>query len=134
MPAAESYHLRADESGIEIVAPSAAGLFYGTRTLRQLLPAALLRSAPAAAVTSVEVEGVEIEDSPRFAWRGVHLDVARHFFPKSFVLRLIDLASFHKLNVLHLHLTDDQGWRVQIDRYPRLTEVGAWRRQSPGRS
>lgn len=127
----ESYHLRADESGIEIVAPSAAGLFYGTRTLRQLLPAALLRSAPVAAVASVDVEGVEIEDSPRFAWRGVHLDVARHFFPKNFVLRLIDLASFHKLNVLHLHLTDDQGWRVQIDRYPRLTEVGAWRRQSP---
>ncbi len=127
----ESYHLRADESGVEIVAPSAAGLFYGTRTLRQLLPAALLRSAPAAAVTGAQVEGVEIDDGPRFAWRGVHLDVARHFFPKGFVLRLIDLASLHKLNVLHLHLTDDQGWRVQVERYPRLTEVGAWRRQSP---
>ena len=77
------------------------------------------------------MDGVEIDDAPRFAWRGVHLDVARHFFPKDFVLKLIDLASLHKLNVLHLHLTDDQGWRVQVDRYPRLTEVGAWRRQSP---
>ncbi len=127
----ESYRLRVGESGVDVTAPSAAGLFYGTRTLRQLLPAVLLRSAPAQVVTSVDVDGVDIDDAPRFAWRGVHLDVARHYFPKSFVLRLVDLASFHKLNVLHLHLTDDQGWRVQVDRYPRLTEVGAWRRQSP---
>ena len=128
---AESYRLRVTESGVDIVAPGAAGVFYATRTLRQLLPPALLRSAPARATTSIRVDGVEIEDAPRFGWRGIHLDVARHYFPKDFILKLIDLASLHKLNVLHLHLTDDQGWRVQIDRYPRLTEVGAWRRQSP---
>ncbi|HTT88722.1 MAG TPA: beta-N-acetylhexosaminidase [Acidimicrobiales bacterium] len=138
-PATEGYQLRVNDRRMEVVAPSAAGVFYGTRTLRQLLPAELLRSAPAGAgVTGsapahgpVELEGVEIEDAPRFAWRGAHLDVARHFFPKSFVLRLIDLASLHKLNMLHLHLTDDQGWRIEIDRYPLLTEVGAWRRESP---
>ena len=128
---AESYRLQVSEHGVDIVAPSSAGVFYGTRTLRQLLPPPLLRTAPARALGSVDVDGVEIEDAPRFGWRGMALDVARHFFPKDFVLKLIDLASLHKLNVLHLHLTDDQGWRVQVDRYPRLTEVGAWRRQSP---
>ncbi len=138
--AAESYQLHVRENGIDISAPSAAGVFYGTRTLRQLLPAELLRAAPAgrrplsqpmSPSGPVTLEGVEIEDRPRFAWRGVHLDVARHFFPKNFVLKLVDLASLHKFNVLHLHLTDDQGWRVQLDRYPLLTEVGAWRRESP---
>ena len=137
---AEGYRLRVSETGVEIVAPSAAGVFYGTRTLRQLLPPALLRSAPASlsgaggsnpSVGAVELEGVEVEDGPRFEWRGIHLDVGRHFFPKSFVLRLIDLASLHKLNRFHLHLTDDQGWRFEVDRYPLLTQVGAWRRESP---
>jgi hexosaminidase len=130
-PGADNYRLTVSRRGIEIVAPTAAGVFYGTRTLRQLLPADLLRSAPSTARTTVAVEGAEIEDAPRFGWRGMGLDLSRHFFPKEFVLKLVDLASLHKLNVLHLHLTDDQGWRVQIDRYPRLTEVGAWRRESP---
>jgi len=130
-PAGENYRLVADENGVKITAPTAAGVFYGTRTLRQLMPADLLRRAPSSSRSSVEVEAVEIEDGPRFGWRGMGLDVARHFFPKEFILKLIDLASFHKLNVLHLHLTDDQGWRVQVDRYPLLTEVGAWRRESP---
>jgi hexosaminidase len=135
--ATEHYRLKVSEQGVEIVAASPAGAFYGTRTLRQLLPAGLLRAAPVAPEAGgtgtgpVPVEGAEVEDGPRFAWRGVHLDVARHFFPKTFVLKLIDLISLHKFNVLHLHLTDDQGWRVQIDRYPLLTEVGAWRRESP---
>src|SRR5256884_9882718 len=71
-----------------------------------------------------------IEDSPRFAWRGVHLDVARHFMPKEFVKKYLDLAALHKLNRFHWHLTDDQGWRLEIKQYPRLTQVGAWRRQS----
>jgi hexosaminidase len=130
-PAAEGYRLTVGATGIEVVAPSPAGVFYGTRTLRQLLPPDLLRAAPARVVGSVDVEGVEIEDAPRFGWRGISLDVSRHFFPKSFILKLVDAASLHKLNTLHLHLTDDQGWRVQIDRYPRLTEIGAWRRESP---
>jgi hexosaminidase len=137
---AEGYRLRVSETGVEIEAPSAAGVFYGTRTLRQLLPPALLRSAPASlggadgstpSVGPVQLDGVEVEDGPRFEWRGIHLDVGRHFFPKSFVLRLIDLASLHKLNRFHLHLTDDQGWRFEVDRYPLLTQVGAWRRESP---
>jgi hexosaminidase len=77
------------------------------------------------------VPGVEILDRPRFRWRGQHMDVSRHFMPLAWLKRLVDLIALHKLNTLHLHLTDDQGWRIQIDRYPRLTEVGAWRRESP---
>ncbi len=73
---------------------------------------------------------VRIADAPRFGWRGMMLDVARHFMPKDFVLKVIDVIALHRLNVLHLHLTDDQGWRVQIDAYPKLTEVGAWRAES----
>jgi hexosaminidase len=76
------------------------------------------------------IRSVEIEDYPRFGWRGAMLDVARHFMPKEFVLKFIDLIALHKLNVLHLHLTDDQGWRLEIKRYPRLTEVGAWRKET----
>jgi len=130
-PSADQYRLSASEHGVEIFAPTAAGVFYGTRTLLQLLPADMFRSAPSTARTAAAVEGVEISDAPRFGWRGIGLDLSRHFFPKDFVLKLVDLASLHKLNVLHLHLSDDQGWRVQIDGYPRLTEVGAWRRESP---
>jgi hexosaminidase len=130
-PGADKYRLTVSRRGVEIVAPMAAGVFYGTRTLRQLLPADLFRSAPSTARTTVAVKGAEIEDAPRFGWRGMGLDLSRHFFPKEFVLKLVDLASLHKLNILHLHLTDDQGWRVEIDGYPRLTEVGAWRRESP---
>jgi hexosaminidase len=109
-----------------------AGVFYGTQTLRLLLPPDTLRAAPAAGVpNALTLPAVEIEDAPRYAWRGVHLDVARHFFPKDWILRLIDLAALHKLNVLHLHLTDDQGWRFPSQRYPLLTEVGGWRKESP---
>ncbi len=129
--AGEGYRLVSSEDGVEVVGAAPAGVFYGTRTLLQLLPADLHRAAPPGPTGAVEVEGVEVTDVPRFGWRGVHLDVARHFFPKNFLLRLVDLASFHKLNMLHLHLTDDQGWRFQVKRYPRLTEVGAWRRESP---
>ena len=73
---------------------------------------------------------VEVEDVPRFGWRGAMLDVARHFMPKAFVLRFIDLLALHKLNVFHWHLTDDQGWRIEIKKYPRLTEIGAWRKET----
>jgi hexosaminidase len=127
----ESYSLDVGPDGVEITAPSPAGLFYGTRTLRQILPPELLRAAPSRPWATVAVEGWTIEDWPRFSWRGLHLDVSRHFFPKDFVLKLVDLAALHKFNRLHLHLTDDQGWRVQIDQYPLLTDVGAWRRESP---
>ncbi|MGP3919104.1 beta-N-acetylhexosaminidase [Nonomuraea sp. 10N515B] len=112
---------------VEIVAGGPAGAFYGAQTFRQLLPPAAFRKAATGPFT---VPGTYVEDAPRFPWRGCLLDVARHFMTKHDVLRFIDLLALHKLNVLHLHLTDDQGWRIEIKRYPRLTEVGAWRRES----
>lgn len=131
--AEETYRLQVAGGRARITAPAAAGAFYALQTLRQLLPDTTFRGAavPSPPAEPIEVAEVEVEDGPRFAWRGVHLDVCRHFMPKAFVLRLVDLAALHKLNVLHLHLTEDQGWRVPISRYPRLTEVGAWRRESP---
>lgn len=95
-------------------------MFYAAQTLRQLLPGLAVGSG-------VDLPGCSIEDGPRFRWRGVMLDVARHFMPVADVLRFVDVAALHKLNVLHLHLTDDQGWRVEVPGWPRLTEVGAWR-------
>ncbi len=126
----EGYRLAVTGDGVSIEALSAAGVFYGAQTLRALLPAGVYRRAPIGA-GSWHAPVVSVVDRPRFRWRGALLDVARHFLPKQDVLRFIDLIAMHKLNVLHLHLTDDQGWRVEIRRYPRLTEVGAWRRESP---
>jgi hexosaminidase len=125
----EGYRLQAGAAGIVIRAPQAPGLFYGMQTLRQLLPAAVFREAP---VTGVRwtVPAVTIEDWPRFRWRGGHLDVCRHFMPKEFVKKYIDLLALHKMNSFHWHLTEDQGWRIEIRKYPRLTEVGAWRAQT----
>jgi hexosaminidase len=125
-----SYHLSVASDAVTVTATESAGVFYGLQTLCQLLPDWSWR-ATAAAAPPIDIQGVEIFDTPVFAWRGVHLDVSRHFLPKSFVLKLIDLISMHKCNVLHLHLTDDQGWRMPIPAYPRLVEVGAWRRESP---
>ncbi|MGW4408468.1 beta-N-acetylhexosaminidase [Nonomuraea sp. NPDC004702] len=124
----EAYRLSVGDDGVAIDAGGPAGAFYGAQTFRQLLPAAAYRRSPAA--EPLVAPGVHIEDEPRFGWRGCLLDVARHFMTKHDLLRFIDLMALHKLNVLHLHLTDDQGWRVEIRRYPRLTEVGAWRRES----
>ena len=125
----EGYRLRVRPDKIEIRGGGAAGVFYGIQTLRQLLPNEAFRRA--------EVDGVEwtipsldIEDRPRFAWRGLHLDVARHFMPKEFVLKLLDVMALHKLNTFHWHLTDDQGWRLEVKRYPKLTSVGAWRKDT----
>ena len=125
----EGYHLTVSGTRITIRAPHAAGVFYGVETLRQLLPAQIFRSAPVAGVTWT-VPAVEIEDMPRFAWRGAHLDVSRSFMPKEFVKKYVDLLALHKLNRFHWHLTDDQGWRIEIKKYPLLTSVGAWRRNS----
>jgi hexosaminidase len=127
--ATEGYRLNASASGVTVTGGSPAGVFYGCQTLRQLLPAQVFRRA-AVPDCRWAVPGVEIEDEPKFAWRGLMLDVSRHFMPKHDVLRVIDLLAAHRLNVLHLHLTDDQGWRIEIRRYPRLTEVGSWRRSS----
>ncbi|MFF7386926.1 beta-N-acetylhexosaminidase [Streptomyces scabiei] len=123
----EEYRLVSDASGVLVEGGGAAGVFWGAQTLRQLLGPEAYRRAPAARDRPWSVPYITVEDAPRFRWRGLMLDVARHFLPKDGVLRYLDLMAAHKLNVLHLHLTDDQGWRVEIKRYPRLTEVGAWR-------
>ena len=125
----EGYRLSVTPERVEISAPEQAGIFYGIQTLRQLLPAAVYRKAPVRGV-AWQIAAVEIEDYPRFSWRGGHLDVGRHFMPKEFLLKYIDLLALHKMNVFHLHLTEDQGWRIEIMKYPRLTETGAWRKDS----
>jgi hexosaminidase len=141
----ESYRLVVAQRGAILSAPTPAGLVHGLQTLRQLLPPELERG-----VRSVNVWGrgvaqmtdsapppaqwvipaVEIEDAPRFRYRGILLDVARWFYPPEFIEKLIDLLALYKLNTLHLHLTDDQGWRLEIKKYPRLTQIGAWRKET----
>lgn len=116
----ESYRLEVRTDRILIRAPTDAGLLYGALTLWQLLP-------PGTAGQSVTVPAMLIDDGPRFRWRGLLLDSARHFQSPAYIREFIDWMALHKLNVLHWHLTDDQAWRLQIRRYPRLTDVGAWR-------
>ncbi|MEV5146084.1 beta-N-acetylhexosaminidase [Streptomyces sp. NPDC052727] len=123
----EAYRLSAADRGVEIRGGGPAGVFWGAQTLRQLLGPDAFRRAPVRPDAALGVPHQVIEDAPRFGWRGLLLDVARHFMPKEGVLRYLDLMAAHKLNVLHLHLTDDQGWRIEIKRYPRLTEIASWR-------
>jgi len=122
----EGYELAAGPSGVTVCGAGRAGVFYGAQTLVQLLLQQKDSAKPASAPWGVAC--AKIEDHPRFAWRGMHLDVARHFFDKQFVKRYIDYISAYKINVFHLYLTDDQGWRIEIKRYPRLTEISAWRK------
>lgn len=124
--APEAYRLTVTSS-VEIVGGSAAGVFWGAQTLRQLLGPDAYRKACADPGAWRGITQQVIEDAPRFGWRGLMLDVSRHFMPKDGVLRYLDLLAAHKLNVFHFHLTDDQGWRIEIKRFPKLTEVGAWR-------
>jgi hexosaminidase len=119
----EGYQLKVDKNGVVISANSPVGIFYGFQTLKQLLPLS-------AEGGKVAVPAVEIEDQPRFTWRGNLLDVARHFFPVSFLKKYIDIMASYKLNVLQLHLTDDQGWRIEIKKYPELTEISHWREET----
>ena len=126
---AEGYLLDVRPSRIVVRAPEAAGLFYAVQTIRQMLPPQVFRDAPVTGVAWT-VPAAAIEDYPRFAWRGAHLDTGRHFMPKEFVKKYIDLLALHKLNTFHWHLTEDQGWRLEIKQYPRLTEVGAWRKET----
>ena len=126
---AEGYRAEVSASGVLVSAPDAAGLFYGLQTIRQLLPPQIFREAKVEGVAWT-MPAVTIEDRPRFGWRGAHLDVGRHFMPKEFVKKYIDLLALHKLNTFHWHLTEDQGWRIEIKKYPRLTEVGAWRAET----
>jgi hexosaminidase len=120
----EAYRLVVKPRSVTISAADERGLFWGVQTLRQLLP--LQREVRPA------IAAVSIEDAPRYAWRGVMLDTARHFYPVDFIKKQIDLMSYYKFDVFHWHLTDDQGWRIQIKRYPKLTSVGAWRTGADG--
>lgn len=127
--AAEAYRMNIETSKIDIEASDARGFFYAIQSLKQLLPAQVYGDSAA--------EGIEwkancayIDDAPRFGYRGMHLDVARHMFSVEEVKSFIDLLAMHKLNRFHWHLTDDQGWRIEIKKYPKLTEKGAWRNET----
>ncbi len=129
----EGYCLSVKPTRVLIRAAGEAGLFYGGITFRQLLPPEAFATN---AIAPPPINGwttpcIEIEDQPRFVWRGLLLDVARHFMPPEFIRKLVDLMAMHKLNSLQLHLTDDQGWRLEIRKHPRLTEIGAVRKESP---
>ncbi|WP_461711908.1 beta-N-acetylhexosaminidase [Streptomyces sp. DSM 41013] len=122
----EGYRLDIAPDGVRLTGGGPAGLFWGAQTLRQLLGPDAFRRAPLPGRRWRLPLG-RIEDAPRFGWRGLMLDVSRHFMPKDGVLRQLDLMAAHKLNVLHFHLTDDQGWRIEIKRHPKLTGTGSWR-------
>lgn len=119
----EGYELAVNKNNIVVSAKTTAGIFYGFQTLCQLAPP----DASTGVHTTMEVPCLKIVDYPRFTWRGSHLDVCRHFFDTDFIRKYIDVLALHKINKFHWHLTDDHGWRIQIDKYPKLTEVGAWR-------
>lgn len=121
----EAYTLSVQSNKVVIKASSASGLFYGIQTFRQLLPAEIESKTPTQ--QDWKVACVEIEDEPRYSYRGMHLDVARHFFPVEFVKKYIDMLALHKMNRFHWHLTEDQGWRIEIKKYPKLQEVAAYR-------
>jgi len=124
----EGYRLEVSSDGIDVIGSDHAGLWYGLQTLSQLLPpGAESGDIPAG---GVEVRAIEISDAPRFSYRGMHLDVARHFYGPDFVKRYIDLLAMYKINRFHWHLTEDQGWRIEIEAYPRLAEVSAFRDQT----
>jgi hexosaminidase len=126
---AEGYRLDVRPGVVTVRAPAAAGIFYGIQSIRQLLPPEIFREAPMAGVRWT-MPAMTVEDSPRFRWRGAHLDVVRHFMPKEFVKKYIDLLALQKMNSFHWHLTDDQGWRLEIRKYPRLTSIGGWRKET----
>ncbi|HEY0868337.1 MAG TPA: family 20 glycosylhydrolase, partial [Fimbriimonas sp.] len=121
----EGYRLEVKPDRIDISSYRPQGALYAVQTLRQLLPPAAYRRAKVAGMKWA-VPGVRIEDRPRFGWRGALVDSCRHFIPKEGILRFLDTLSAHKLNVFHWHLTDDNGWRLEIRKYPRLTSIGAW--------
>ena len=125
----EGYRLLITKDQIRLQGNAYPGLVYAAQTLRQLLPPAVY-SSETITLKDWEIPEVEIIDKPRFGWRGVMLDVARHFMPISFIYKFIDLLSIHKLNTFHWHLTEDQGWRIEINKYPRLNEIGSWRNET----
>jgi len=118
----EGYQLKVNADGVTIAAPSEAGVFYGIQTLR--------KSIDVAQGANIELPAVEINDEPRFSYRGMHLDVSRHFFTVDEVKTFIDMLALHNINRFHWHLTDDQGWRIEIKKYPKLTEIGSKRSET----
>lgn len=117
----EAYEISAGSKGVEVRAATAQGLFYGVQTIRQLLQKGK---------KNYLIPAVEISDSPRFGYRGMHLDVGRHLYPVDFIKKYIDLIALHKMNTFHWHLTEDQGWRIEIKKYPKLTEISAFRKET----
>jgi hexosaminidase len=116
----DAYKIKSNSKGIRIEATNSEGLFYGIQTLNQLF----------GYYSNKQIPALTIIDQPKFKWRGMHLDVARHFFPKSDIKKYIDYLALYKMNIFHWHLTDDQGWRIEIKKYPKLTTVGAFRKES----
>lgn len=123
LPEKDAYSLKANKDIISISAKEPIGVFYGTQTLRQLIPPQTTK----AKAKSFQIAAVTIYDYPRFNYRGMHLDISRHFQPVSYIKKYIDYLAFHKFNTFHWHLTDDQGWRLEIKKYPLLTKVGGFR-------
>ena len=126
----EGYELEIKPKIITIEAEEPAGLFYGVQTLFQLYPPEVYSETNVAGADRWDLPCVKIHDFPRYRYRGMHLDVGRHFFPKAFIKRYIDLLALHKVNTFHWHLTEDQGWRIEIKKYPKLTEIGAYRKET----
>lgn len=118
----EAYTLQVKDNAITISGATEAGVFYGMQTLR--------KSIPAEKAGAVTFQPVQIDDQPRFAYRGMHLDVSRHFFPTDSIKVFIDMLALHNVNTFHWHLTDDQGWRVESKKYPKLTEIGSKRKET----
>ena len=124
---AEGYQLKVTKEKVSISASQGAGFFYALQTLKQLLPHNVMAGVKNPSIESWSIPCVEIEDAPRFGWRGFMLDEGRHIFGKEAVKRVIDVMAAYKMNRFHWHLTEDQGWRIEIKKYPKLTEIGAWR-------
>ncbi len=120
----EGYKLSVMKKGVVIEASDFAGLFYGVQSLLQMIPVGDYGES------AIKITCATIEDSPRFGWRGLHLDVCRHFMPKEFVLKYIDYMSMYKFNTFHFHLTDDQGWRIEMEKYPDLVNIGSVRSET----
>ncbi len=127
--AEEAYTLTVNRKGAIVKASSLKGVNYAVQTIKQMLPVEIFGKAEAAD-KNWTLQCVEINDAPRFGYRGVHLDVSRHFFDMNMVKKYIDIMEVHKLNTLHWHLTDDQGWRIEIKKYPKLTETGSIRKET----
>lgn len=127
----EGYELSVSNKVVFLSAYKPSGLFHGIQTIRQLLPPEI-EKLNGSEIQNLSLPGINILDKPKFPWRGMLLDCCRHFMDKEFVKRYIDLLAYHKMNVLHWHLTEDQGWRIEIKKYPELTEVGAWRKNDDG--